>query len=269
MRNRLLGMVLMGLCVLFSCFAGAGDSVPVAAPVREVRVAAAASMTHAMAELVRQFQGKQPGIRITPVYGASGSLYAQFANKAPYDLFLSADTEYPERLVKDGLGVSDSLFVYARGRLVLWAATNVLKGVTTLDLATLRDERIRKIAIANPKLAPYGRAAEDAMKQAGVYEAVKAKLVFGENVAQAATFAHTGAADVAVIPASLAVAPAMMAKGRYAEVKLDGVKPIEQAAVLLTGAAQHEAARAFLGFLKSPDGVRILEASGFACSGGK
>lgn len=268
MRNRVRGMVVMGLCVVSLRFANAADSAA-ATPVREVRVAAAASMTHAMAELVRQFQGKEPGIRITPVYGASGSLYAQVANKAPYDLFLSADTEYPARLVKDGLGVRESLFVYARGRLVLWAATNVLPGVTSLGLATLRDERIRKIAIANPKLAPYGRAAEDAMKKAGVYEEVKAKLVFAENVAQAATFAHTGAADVAIIPASLAVVPAMKEKGRYSEVPLDGVGPIEQATVLLTNAAQPDAARAFLGFLKSPEGVRILESFGFSAPGGK
>ncbi len=107
------------------------------------------------------------------------------------------------------------------------------------------------------------------MKKAGVYEEVKAKLVFAENVAQAASFAHTGAADVAIIPASLAIVPAMTAKGRYAEIKLDGVKPIEQAAVLLTGAAQPEAARSFLAFLKSRDGARILESFGFSCDSGK
>lgn len=268
MRNRVRGMVVMGLCVVSLRFANAADSAA-ATPVREVRVAAAASMTHAMAELVRQFQGKEPGIRITAVYGASGSLFAQVANKAPYDLFLSADTEYPARLVKEGLGVGDSLFVYARGQLVLWAATNVLPGVTVLDVDALRDARIRKIAIANPKLAPYGRAAEEVMKRGGVYEEVKAKLVYGENVAQTSTFGLTGVADIAMIPASLAVVPAMKEKGRYSEVPLDGAGLIEQATVLLTNAAQPDAARAFLGFLKSPEGVRILESFGFSAPGGK
>src|SRR5439155_21360664 len=134
-----------------------------------------------------------------------------------FDLFFSADMEYPRRLIEQGLALPESAFLYGIGHLVVWVPRDSSLDVERLGLQALLDPSVRKIALANPKHAPYGRAAEAALKPAGLYDKVQARLVYGENVAQTAQFVETGSADVGLIALSLALAPALRGQGRYGE----------------------------------------------------
>jgi molybdate transport system substrate-binding protein len=189
-------------------------------------------------------------------YGSSGNFYAQIRNQAPFDVFLSADVEYPRKLIQEGIGARDSLFVYAVGRIVVWVPTS-----SPLDPATaLRAASVRHVAIANPRHAPYGRAAEAALRSLGVYDSVVGKLVLGENVAQTLEFVQSGAADVGVVALSLALAPPVRDQGRYWEVPLEAYPKIEQGGVILK---ESKAAREFRSFLMAAGGRRILKEYGF------
>ena len=231
---------------------------------REVRIAAASDLKFALEEVVDAFRRTHPGISVTTTYGSSGNFYAQLSNDAPFDLFLSADLSYPQKLIESGKGSKETLFRYAVGRLVVWTPAGSTLDVQSQGLRALADPSVRKVAIANPQHAPYGRAAEAAMRSAGVYDAVKDKLVLGENVAQAAQFVQSGAADVGVIAHSLAVAPPMRGKGRSFDVPPDAHPRIEQGGVILSRAKDPAAALAFGAFLLSPDGKAILKSYGFA-----
>jgi molybdate transport system substrate-binding protein len=262
MRNGVAFLLLCGL--LAGCSVGPGTQ----KPGREVRVAAAADLQFAFHELAAAFQKQNPGIKVTPTYGSSGNFFAQLSNDAPFDLFLSADTDYPRKLVEQGKAVKGSEFVYAVGHLVVWVPASSKLDVAKLGMRALTDPAAKKVAIANPKHAPYGRAAEAAMKKLGVYDEVKDRLVLGENVAQAAQFAESGAADVGVIALSLALAPTMRDKGRYAEVPLDAYPRLAQGGVLLSWAKDREAAEALRDFLTSAEGRAILNQYGFLPPGG-
>ena len=147
-------------------------------------------------------------------YGSSGNFFAQIGNRAPFDVFLSADVEYPRRLVSAGIGPANSVFTYAVGRLVVWVPAG-----SPLDPATaLRDPRVKHVAIANPQHAPYGRAAQAALRSLGLYQSVEPKLVLGENIAQTLQFVESGAADAGIVALSLALAPPVRARGRYWEI---------------------------------------------------
>src|SRR4029077_6100604 len=134
--------------------------------------------------------------------------------QAPFDIFFSADIDYPRKLIDAGLADADSEFLYAEGRSVGWVPNSSPLDLETLGIRAVADPSVRKVAIANPQHAPYGRAAEAALKTLGAYDAVKDRLVFGENIAQAAQFVESGAADVGLIALSLALSPAMKDKGR-------------------------------------------------------
>ena len=231
---------------------------------REVRIAAASDLKFALEEVVAAFVRNHPGVAVTTTYGSSGNFYAQLSNDAPFDLFLSADLAYPQKLIESGNGSKDTLFRYAVGRLVVWAPAASTLEVQFRGLRALADPSVRKVAIANPQHAPYGRAAEAAMRSAGVYDAVRDKLVLGENVAQAAQFVQSGAADVGVIAHSLAVAPPMRGKGRSFDVPLDAHPRIEQGGAILSWAKDPAAAEAFRAFLLGAEGKAILKAYGFA-----
>jgi molybdate transport system substrate-binding protein len=221
---------------------------------RTLTVAAASDLNFALPEISRAFEREHPGVRVRASFGSSGNIYSQIANGAPYDIFLSADVDYPRRLTKAGAGVRDSLFIYGAGRLALWVPDG-----SRLDPATaLRGGDIRRLAIANPQHAPYGRAAEAALRSLGVYEALEKKLVFGENVSQAMEFAASGAADAGLIPLSLAAAP--HAGGRYWEVPRSAYPRLEQAGLIIRDSAD---ARALRSFLLSNAGRAILKRSGF------
>lgn len=226
----------------------------------KVSVAAAADLSFAMEELSRQFRAAEPGIQLEAAYGSSGVFFAQLGNGAPFDVFLSADLEYPRKLTAQGIGAKDSLFTYGVGRLAVWVPTN-----SPLDPATaLRDSSWKHLAIANPEHAPYGKAAVAALRGMGLYAQVEKKLVLGENVAQTLQFVESGAADVGMVALSLALAPSMRTRGRYWEVPLDQYPRMEQGGLIVKDSP---AARRFRAYLLSPDGRRILKRYGFFMPG--
>ena len=179
--NMRIGIVLIAALMAVGCSGGAASPTQ-----KSVRVAAAADVKFAFDDLSAVFRAKHPDIAVQATYGASGDFFAQLSNGAPFDLFLSADVDYPRKLVEQSQGVQGTEFTYAIGHLVVWLPKASTLDVDKRGLAALADPAVRKIALANPRHAPYGRAAESALKHAGVYEQVKDRLVFGENVAQAA-----------------------------------------------------------------------------------
>src|SRR5262245_17504149 len=234
---------------------------------QEVRVAAAADLKFALDEVVQAFGERHPHIDAKVTYGASGTFFAQLGNRAPFDLYLSADVEYPRKLVEQGLADKESEFLYAVGHLVVWVPQASPVDVETLGLKALLDSAIKKVAIANPRTAPYGRAAEAALRSLGVYEDVKDKLVLGENIAQAAQFVQSGAADAGVIALSLALAPPMRDQGRYWEVPLDAYPRLEQGGVILSWAQDRQAAEQLRSFLLGGEGRAVLKRYGFVLPG--
>jgi molybdate transport system substrate-binding protein len=228
-----------------------------------VRVAAAADLRFALGELTRRFEAGHH-LRVNTSYGSSGGFYAQLLNEAPFDMFLSADVEYARQLAARQLTVADSEFIYAVGRLVVWVPAASPIDIDSVGVGAAANEAVRRVAIANPQHAPYGRAAVAAMHSAGVYDTVQPKLVFGESVAQAMQFVHTGAADAAIVALSLALAPASRETGRFAEIPLGEYPRIEQGGTILKWSADIEAARAFRAFVLSGDGRAILQQFGFS-----
>ncbi len=229
----------------------------------EVRVAAAADLKFALDQLVTDFHKTHPEIGITPTYGASGTLFAQLSNNAPFDLFLSADIGYPKKLIQAGLAPKGTEFRYARGRIVIWVQNQSTLKIDK-GLPILSDPAVLRIAIANPDTAPYGRAAVAAMKKMAVYEKIKDRLVIGENIAQAAQFVQSGSADVGIIAESLAVSPGMKPMGRFHVISPDAYPAIEQGGIILPTASNPKAAQEFKKFLTGPDGQAVLKQSGYA-----
>lgn len=232
-------------------------------PRGRVRVAAAADLNVALGDIVTRF-GASHDVDVSIAYGSSGTFYAQLLNQAPFDLFLSADLGYPNQLAARGLTIPQSEFTYAVGRLVLWAPTSSPLDIEHQGLRALMTPSLAHVAIANPEHAPYGRAAVAAMESAGVYDTVRSKIVFGENVAQAMQFAQSGAADAALVARSLAVAPKAKGTGVIFDIPAGTYPRMDQGGVILRSAADPDAARALRGFLLSADGRAILERSGFA-----
>jgi molybdate transport system substrate-binding protein len=230
-----------------------------------LRVAAASDLQLAMGELGGRFE-KKSGIKVAVTYGSSGNFRAQIQNGAPFDLFFSADVQYPQQLVATGLADGQSLFVYAEGHLVLWAPAGANLRFAERGFEALKDPRIEKIAIANPEHAPYGRAAVVALQKAGRYEQVKSKLVFGENISQAAQFVQSGSAQVGIIALSLTFAESMKGGERW-DIPADLYPPIQQAAVVIDASPNKAAARAFLKFVKSEEGRAVLSKCGLTSSG--
>lgn len=226
-----------------------------------VRVAAASDLRFAFDELVIRLQKQQPSVRIEPVYGSSGNFHAQLGQRAPFDLYLSADIEYPRDLVRRGLAAERDLFAYAVGTLVVWVPASSALPIERDGLRALTGAR--RIAIANPRHAPYGRAAEAALRQAGLWDAVQGRLVLGDNVAQTAQFVESGAADAALLAKSIAAAPAMRGKGRSRDVTT-GDPALLQGGVVLPWARSREGALAVRDFLLGSEGRQLLQAHGFA-----
>lgn len=233
-------------------------------PPPPLRIAAAADLRFAMDDLTKSFRQQYPAVSIEPAYGSSGMFYAQLLNHAPFDLFLSADVQYPRKLSEQGLTVPGSDFTYAEGRIVLWTANATGLDVVHLGIDALRQPAVRHIAIANPAHAPYGRAAEAALRSLGIYDAVKPKLVMGENIAQTFQMAQSGAAEVGIVALSLAVAPAAAGQGRYWEIPRTAYPPIEQGGAVLKWTKNLAPAQAFRAFLISPGGRAILKRYGFS-----
>lgn len=239
-----------------------GGAWAVSAWAGEVSIAAASDLNFAFKEIVAEFE-KRTGNTVKLSLGSSGNFFAQLSNGAPFDLFFSADIGYPKKLEEAGLADPETLYMYAVGRTVLWVPKGSPIDVGALGIKALQHPSVKKIAIANPKHAPYGRAAVAAMEHFKVYEAVKDKLVLGENISQTAQFVQTGGADIGIVALSLAVAPAMKETGAYWEVPLDAYPRLEQGAVILKTAKNRKAARAFLDYIKSSEGTAVLKRYGF------
>lgn len=232
-----------------------------------VRVAAAADLKFAMEELSKDFESKTR-IKVNVTTGSSGNFFAQIQSGAPFDMFFSADMDYPRKLEASDFAEPGTLYEYALGRIVIWTPANSKVDVAQGEWNALLDADIRKIAIANPTLAPYGRAAVSALKKAGVYEQIKAKLVYGENISQAAQFVQSGNAQAGIIAHSLALSPGMK-DGKAWEIAADMHPPIEQGVVVLKSARNKTAAIEFLNFVKGAAGRAILEKHGFGYSRGQ
>jgi molybdate transport system substrate-binding protein len=216
---------------------------------QEIAVAAAADLKFALSEIAGQYE-KQTGNKVNVTYGSSGNFFSQLQNGAPFDLFFSADIDYARKLETAGLAEPGTLYRYAIGRIVIWAPADSKVDVATLGWKALLSGSVQKIAIANPEHAPYGRAAVAAMQKAGIYDQVKVKLVYGDNISQAAQFVQSGNAQVGIVAFSLAVSPAMQ-DGRRWDIPADMHPPIEQAAIVLKNARNKDAARSFLDFVKT------------------
>jgi len=227
----------------------------------EITIAAASDLNFAFKEIVAEFE-KTTGNHVRLALGSSGNFFAQIQNGAPFDLYFSADIAYPRKLEEAGLTVPGSLYQYAVGQIVMWTGNESRIDVTQ-GFEALRDPTVKKVAIANPKHAPYGRAAVAAMEYFKVYDQVKDKLVLGENISQAAQFVESGAADVGIIALSLALAPPMQAAGHYWEIPADAYPPIEQGAVMLMGGKNQESAKAFLSFIQGAEGQTMMKRYGF------
>jgi molybdate transport system substrate-binding protein len=240
----------------------AAPGLPRAEEPRVLTVAVAANLKPAFEEVAARFQALHPGVEVRPTYGASGTFFAQLANGAPFDLFLSADAGYPGRAVEKGFAAGKA-FTYALGRLVVWVPAGSPVDLPARGLAALLDPAVRKIALANPEVAPYGRAAREALERAGLLAALQPRLVTGQSVAQAAQFVESGSAQAGFLPLSLARAPPLAEKGHAWEVPANAHAPIEQAGVVLRAARQPALARELVAFLTGDAGREILARGGY------
>ena len=232
---------------------------------QEITVAAAADLQFAMQDIAARFQ-KDTGSSVRLIYGSSGNFFQQLQNGAPFDMFFSANLDYPMKLQADGLVEPDSYYQYAVGKIVIWVRNDSKLDVSS-GLRTLLDPSIQKIAIANPQHAPYGQAAVAAMKKENIYEKVSGKFVLGENISQTASFVVSGSAEAGIVALSLALSPNMKDKGRYAEIPTADYPPIEQACVILKSSKQKDVAKAFLNFVKTPAVSELFRNYGFAIAG--
>ena len=227
----------------------------------ELTVAAASDLNFAFKELIAEYE-QSTGTHVKLSLGSSGNFYAQITQGAPFDLYFSADIGYPKMLEEAGLATPGSLYRYAVGRIVLW--TNRSSGLdVSKGIELLRDPTIKKVAIANPKHAPYGRAAVAAMEHFHLYDQVKDRLILGENVSQSAQFIESGACEIGIVALSLAWAPPMKAAGTYWEIPAEAHPLLEQGAVIVKSSRHQDSARQFLEFLKGVRGQAIMGRYGF------
>jgi len=233
------------------------------AAAQEIIVAAAADMSAALPQLAAAYT-KETGQPVKLSFGSSGNLTNQIRNGAPFDVFFSADEEYPRQLIAEGLASKDTLYRYAVGRLVLWVPSDSPLDLSKMGIKAVLDPSVKKIAIANPATAPYGRAAEAALRHFAIYDQVSNRLVLGENVSQAAQFVESGNAQAGLIALSHALAPALKDKGRYWTVPLDAYPTLNQAVVVLSRSKHQDAARKFLEFLRGAEASSLLRSYGFS-----
>jgi len=229
----------------------------------KITIAAAADLKFALDEIVVLFNKTHPADRAETIYGSSGKFQTQIRQGAPFDLYFSADIAYPRALKEEGFTASE-VQPYAVGRIVLWSTS---RDAARMTLANLADPAIRKIAIANPKHAPYGKRAEEALKASGMWAKVEAKLVYGENVAQAAQFVQTGNAQAGIVALSLALSPELAKQGSYALIPDKLHQPLEQGFIVTRRAVDNPLAQAFARFMVSGEARAIMSRYGFVLPG--
>lgn len=228
---------------------------------RKLTVAVAANMQYPIIALKEKFE-QETGIKVEVILSSSGKLTQQIQEGAPYDVFVSADTSYPQTLYRKGLATATPQ-VYAKGVLVLWTMNSNITPVK--DLKVLLAQNVKKIAVANPKTAPYGVAAEQIMKHYNLYEQVKNKLVFGESITQTNQFIISQSADIGFTAKSVVLSNEMKGKGKWVDLDLTSYSPIEQAAVVLKhGAETNKAAsEKFYKYLYSKTAKEIFKKFGY------
>lgn len=225
---------------------------------QSITIAAAADLRNAMGELVKTYKETNPDAKIETIFGASGNFYQQIVNKAPFDMFFSADHNFAVKLKDQGLTVGEPK-VYAIGHLVLWSSTlDISKG---LDI--LKSDKVNKISIANPEVAPYGKRAMECLTYYKLDKAVKDKIVKGDNVSQAAQFVLTGNAEVGLIALSLALSPEMSTKGKYFLIDQKSYSQLDQSFVILKQAENNKEVGKFVKFLDSGNARKIFSKFGF------
>ena len=229
---------------------------------QEITVAAAADLQFVMQDIAARFQ-KETGKSVKLIYGSSGNFFQQVQNGAPFDMFFSANLDYPRKLEAAELTEPGTLYRYAMGKIVIWVPNDSKVDVSS-GLQSLLNPAIRKIAIANPQHAPYGQAAVAAMRKQNIYDKVADKFVLGENISQTASFVVSRSADAGIVALSLALSPNMKDKGRYTEIPGADYPSIQQACVILKSSQQKDTAKAFLSFIKTPAVAGLFRAYGFA-----
>lgn len=226
-------------------------------------IAAASDLKFAMAEVVDKFRAARPDDKIEVIYGSSGKFFTQIKNGAPFDMYFSADIEYPRKLEKEGLTAGPSR-PYAVGRIVLWSLKPELAKMALKDLPT---SSIRKFAIANPQHAPYGLRGKEALQHQGVWTAMEPKLVMGENIAHTAQFIDTGAADAGIVALALVLSPTMQGKGVWTLIPDAWHEPLEQGFVITQRAAGNPLAKDFANHMASESARAVMRRYGFVLPG--
>ena len=251
-RRSLAGVLFVALLAGIHAVHGQGGT---------LTIAAASDLQTVFPHLVRGFE-RASGTKATVAFGSSGNFFAQIQNGAPYDLYFSADIDYPRRLAASGHADAKTLYAYATGRIVLWTRKD--SGIdVTRGMSVLRDGRVRRIAIANPTVAPYGRAAVAALRSEKLYDVVRPKLVQGDTIAQTAQLADSGNADVAILAHSLALGPALGASGSFFQIPASAHPPIEQGAIVISASKNRAAADRFLAYVKGAEAQATLRTYGF------
>ena len=227
----------------------------------KITIAAAADLKFAMDSIITSYKAQNPEAGIQVTYGSSGKFFQQISNGAPFDIFFSADVDYPNKLKDKGLTIGD-IKAYGIGQIVLWSKKT---DPNKEGMNTLLDAGIKKIAIANPSHAPYGKRAQESLLYYKLYNQIQEKLVMGENISQTAQFVTTGAADIGVVALSLALSPAMKSEGgKYYLVPEESHLPLEQAYALLKHSMANSTATSFYNFISSPAAITILKYYGFS-----
>lgn len=229
----------------------------------QITIAAAADLKFAMDEIAATFKKANPGDALNLTYGSSGKFHTQIQQGAPYDLFFSADIGFPRELARHGYAASD-VKPYAFGRIVLWSTS---KDASKMTMNSLTDPKILRIAIANPRHAPYGKRAEEALRASGVWDKIESRLVYGENIAHTAQFVQTGNAQVGIIALALAVHPELASKGSYWVVPDQLHAPLEQGFIITHRAAGSALAKRFADYMGSTEARVIMTKYGFVLPG--
>jgi len=235
-------------------------STDAADPPQSLTVFAAADLTFAFREIAPRFE-KATGARVTLVFGSTGNFAHQIRQGGPADVFFAADQAYVDTLIAEGVLLRETRTLYAQGRIVL--ATARVLGPKLTELRSLLDPRVRHVAIANPVHAPYGRAAEQALRKAGLWEALRPKLVFGENIRHALQFVQTGAAEAGIVALSVANVPEV----EWIPIDAEMHAPLDQAAAVARRSARPELGLAFIQFVNGPEGRPIMKRYGFMLPG--
>ncbi|MCX5876696.1 MAG: molybdate ABC transporter substrate-binding protein [Deltaproteobacteria bacterium] len=229
----------------------------------KITIAAAADMKYAMKDIVAAFQQTVPKDTVEVVYGSSGHAFTQIQQGAPYDLYFAADINYPRELGQKGFAATEPK-LYAIGRITLWSSS---RNATTMSLKSLLAQDIEHVAIANPKHAPYGKRAEEALRASGLWEKVEPKLVYGENIVQTAQFVQSGNAQVGIIALSLVLNPELAGKGGYWLIPDSLHEPLEQAFIITKRAENNTLAQRFAKYMESKEARAIMIRYGFVLPG--